>query len=62
MFNDAAEKNKQGANTNTSASANFSVSSLFSLTSSDAAVNDVPDVTGDALSFLTRLTVQLRQV
>ena len=48
MFNDAAEKNKQGANTNTSASANFSVSSLFSLTSSDAAVKDVPDVTGDA--------------
>ena len=35
-------KNKQGANTNTSASANFSVSGLFSLTSSDAAVKMYP--------------------
>ena len=36
MFNDAAEKNKQGANTNTSASSNFNVSSLFSFGNDDS--------------------------
>ena len=48
MFNDAAEKNKQGANTNTSASASFSVSSLFSVKPSDTTLNGALAFTGGA--------------
>ena len=46
MFNDAAEKNKQGANTNTSASASFSVSSLFSVKPGDTTLDDASGFAG----------------